>query len=71
MGAMVYSHLLAPRQAYLGEGKEAVNTAVAGFGAVAAPVLAAAFGPAGLAVGFVVTKGPASVIDFMDTSNTR
>lgn len=54
-----------------GEGKEAVNTAVGGFGAVAAPVLAAAFGPAGAAVGFVIAKGPESLINFMDTSAVR
>ena len=49
IGAMVYAHLQSPRQAYLGEGTEAVNTAEAGFGAVSAPVLAAAFGQSGTA----------------------
>jgi len=71
MGAMIYAHLRAPREAYLGKGKEAVNTAVSGFGAIAAAPLAAAFGPAGMAVGFVITKGPGTVIEFMDTSSTR
>ena len=46
---MVYAHLQSPRKAYLGEGTEAVNTAKDGFGAVAAPVYAAAFGPSGTA----------------------
>lgn len=68
---MLYAHMRAPREAYLGNSKEAVNSAVSGFGALAAPVLSAAFGPAGLAVGFVITAGPLATINFMDTSAVR
>jgi len=55
-------------EAHKGDGKAAVNSAMAGYGAMAGGIVG---GPIGAGVGYVIAQGPGKIIDFYDTSSVR
>ncbi|GFH61352.1 predicted protein [Chaetoceros tenuissimus] len=67
-GGMMWAHIDAPMKALEGNGKDAVDSAVGGVGALAGGVIG---GPIGALVGYAITKGPGKVIDVFDTSTAK
>lgn len=76
IGEMLFAHIDAPMKAFGGDGEGAVNSAMAGVGAVTTGIIVGSFaGPVGAVVGAVVghaiAKGPGAVISHFDTSQVQ
>jgi len=68
MAGMFIAHITAPRSAWEGNGKEAVDNAVGPIGAIAGGIIG---GPVGAVVGQVISLVPGYAIDYFDTSNVQ
>lgn len=68
VGDVVYAHFKAPCEAARGNAKDAVDTAVGAYGALAGGIVG---GPVGAAVGKLIADGPGAVISFYDTSQVQ
>ena len=64
-GEVIYAHFKAPLEAARGEARQAVDTAVGAYGALAGGIIG---GPIGAGVGMVIAQGPGSIISFYDTT---